>query len=281
MISRRAAVATVALLVLSLGTSGAWAGGFDLGCEIVTLDVAGTLSRVPAALEGGADRLLEALADQGLPPSELVEIESQFDLAIADASTAAAALPTLLPLPLLGGGVEIGLPLLVVDGIRLSGGFLDSALVRAIAGASGVPIPDPLIEAEFDLGGEAAELGLDVEFSVWTASVDAVKRFDLLLAALDLSAGLAYTSGAVTVDAARDVPAGWGDGVDAALAELHLDQLRWSTLAARVGARIELGVPFLRLYAEVHFGEPIVEWVGWWDLRGGGWSGSVGVVIRF
>ena len=281
MISRRAAVATVALLVLSLGTAGAWAGGFDLGCEIVTLDVAGTLSRVPAALEGGADRLLEALADQGLPPSELVEIESQFDLAIADASTAAAALPTLLPLPLLGGGVEMALPLLVVDGIRLSGGYLDSALVRAIAGASGVPIPDPLIEAEFDLGGEAAELGLDVEFSVWTASVDAVKRFDLLIAALDLSAGLAYTSGAVTVDATRDVPAGWGEGVDAALAELHLDQLRWSTLAARVGARIELGVPFLRLYAEVHFGEPIVEWVGWWDLRGGGWSGSVGVVIRF
>ncbi len=281
MISRRAAVATVALLALSLGTAGAWAGGFDLGCEIVTLDVAGTLSRVPAALEGGADRLLEALADQGLPPSELVEIESQFDLAIADASTAAAALPTLLPLPLLGGGVEIGLPLLVVDGIRLSGGFLDSALVRAIAGASGVPVPDPLIEVEFDLGGEAAELALDVEFSVWTASVDAVKRFDLLIAALDLSAGLAYTSGAVTVDATRDVPAGWGEGVDAALAELHLDQLRWSTLAARVGARIELGVPFLRLYAEVHFGEPIVEWVGWWDLRGGGWSGSVGVVIRF
>ena len=105
---------------------------------------------------------------------------------------------------------------------------------------------------------------------------------DLFLAAIDLSAGVDYASGAVVIDIGREVPAEWAGGVDAALAALHLGDLRWSTLLDRTSACVSnSGLPFLRLYADVRLVQPIAEWVGWWDLHGGGLAGSVGVVIRF
>jgi hypothetical protein len=108
-----------------------------------------------------------------------------------------------------------------------------------------------------------------------------VKRFDFLLGALNLFAGVDYTSCAAAVDIQREVPAGWEEGIDAALAALHLEDLRGSAFAAHVGARLEVGAPFLRVYVEAKLVQPIAEWVGWWGIRAGGLAGSVGVVIRF
>lgn len=281
MIVRRIAAVAVVSLALALGATGSRAAGLHLGCEIVSLDVTGTLARVPVALGAGSDALLAMLADQGMPPSNLADIEADLGLAIADLTTGLSTIPTLLPVPLLGGGVEIPLPWVVIDGIRVSGGILDTAMVRGIVDMLGVTIPDPLLDEEIDLGGEAAHFTADVDVSAWTLSVEAVKRVDFFLAALNLSAGVDYTSGAVTVDVGREIPAEWTEAIDAALVALHLGDIRWSALAARVGARLELGIPFLRLYAEVRLVQPLAEWVGWWDLHIGGLAGSVGVVIRF
>ena len=281
MISRRAAAAAVVLFVLVLGASSGRAGGFDLGCEIVSLDVAGTLARVPVALHGASDELLILLAAQSMPPDELAALAVDFDSAIADVNARLTAFPTLVPVPLIGGGIEIPLPFVVVDGVRLSGGILSSGIVRGIADMAGVEIPDPLLDEEFALGDETARFTVDADLSAWAISVEAVKRFDIVIAALNLSAGIGWTGGAVTVDVGRELSPEWAEGVDAALAALHLDDVRWSALAAHVGARLEVGFPFLRLFAEARLVQPIVEWVGWWDLHVGGLAGAVGVVIRF
>ncbi len=281
MIVRRIAAVAVVALGLALGAIGGRATGLHLGCEIGSLDVTGTLLRVPVALSAASDALLAMLADQGLPPGELTEIGADFDLAIADVAAQLSAIPTLLPIPLLGGGVEIPLPWVVIDGIRLSGGMLDTAIVRGVADLAGVLIPDPLLDEEIDLGSETARFTIDLDLSTWAVSLEAVKRVDLFLVAIGLSAGVDYASSAVVIDIGREVPAEWAGGVDAALAALHLGDLRWSTFAAHVGVRLELGLPFLRLYADVRLVQPLAEWVGWWDLRSGGLAGSVGVVIRF
>ena len=281
MTSRRALAAAGVFLALALGVADARAGGFDVGCEIVSVDVAGTLTSVPVALRGAFDEILAMLADQGVPPVELADIEADFDSALADLNANLDAFPTLLPLPLLGGGIEFSVPWVVIDGVRLSGGILNGAIVRGLAAMGGVEVPDPLFADEFDLDGETASFTVDADMSAWAISVEAVKRFDIVIAALNLSAGIDWTGGAVTVDVGRELPPEWAEGVDAALAALHLDDVRWSALAAHVGARLEVGFPFLRLFAEVRLVQPVAEWVGWWDLHVGGLAGSVGMVIRF
>jgi hypothetical protein len=281
MIPRRAAAAVFFLLAVVLGGTVGHASGFDLGCEIVLLDAAGTFSKVPVALQAAFDEVAGVLAGQGMPPGELADIEADFDAAMADLNVGLTTAPPFLPVPMLGGGIEIPLPLVLVDGIRVSGGVLNSAMVRGIADMAGVAIPDPLLDEEFDLGGETARFAVDADVSAWAVSVEAVKRLDVWIAALNLSAGIDYVGGAVTVDIQREVPAEWMDGIDSALNALHLQDVRWSAFAAHVGARLELGFPFLRLYAEARLVQPVAEWVGWWDLRVGGLAGSVGVVIRF
>ncbi len=281
MIPRRAAAAAVVFFALVLGAASGHAGGLDLGCEIISLDVAGTLPRVPVALHAASDEWLALLADRGMPADELADLAADFDSAIADLNAGLTTFPTLVPLPLFGGGIEIPLPFVVVDGVRLFGGVLSSGMVRGIASMAGVEIPDPLLDEEFPLGDETAHFTVNADLSAWAISVEAVKRLDIVVAALNLSAGIDYSGGAVTVDVGRELPPEWVEGVDAALAALHLDDIRWSALAAHIGARLEIGFPFLRLYAEARLVQPLLEWVGWWNLHMGGLSGSVGVVIRF
>jgi hypothetical protein len=281
MIVRRIGAVAVVALGLALGAIGGRAAGLHLGCEIILLDVAGTFGKVPVALHAGSDALLVMLADQGLPPGDVAEIEASFHQAIVDATEGLSAVPPLLPFPLLGGGVEIPLPFVVVDAVRFSGGFLNTALVRGIVDAAGVELPDPLFDQEIDLGDETGRFTVDLGVAAWSVSLSAVKRLDLFLAALDLCAGVGYVTGAVSVDIVREAPDEWIGGIDSALAELHLHDVRWSALSMQFGGRLELGPPFLRLYVEARFVQPIVEWVGWWDLRVGSLAGSVGVVIRF
>jgi hypothetical protein len=281
MTSRRALATAGVFLALALGVAGVRAGGFRVGCEVVSVDVAGTLTRVPGAFQGAFAEILAMLADQGAPPAELADIEADFDSALANLNANLAAFPTLLPLPLLGGGMEFSVPLVVMDGVRLSGGILNGAIVRGLAAMGGVEIPDPLLQEEFVLGGETASFTVDAELSAWALSVEVVKRLDLLVAALNLSAGVDFLGGGATIQVDRQLPPEWIGGVDAALGALHLDGVRWSAVAGHLGLGLEVGLPFLRLYADVRLLQPFAQNVGWWDLRVGGLAGTVGVVIRF
>jgi len=275
-----AASALIALAFLATSTV-ACASGFDFGCEFVSLDLTGALSRVPVALGDASNALLAMLADQGMAPDGLAQVEADFASAIAGVTTSLSSFPTLVPVPLIGGALEIGLPLVIVDEIRISGGMLTTDLVRGIAGVAGVEIPEPLLDQDFDLGEETAHVAAGLDVSAWAVSLEAAKRLDAFLLALNLSAGLDYAGLAIRPTISRQVPAEWEGGIDAALGALHLDDIRAAAFSAHVGARLELGVPFLRLYAEVRLVQPIVEWVGWWDLHVGGLAGSLGVVIRF
>jgi hypothetical protein len=278
---RRALAAAGVFFALALGVAGARAGGFNVGCEIVSVDVAGTLARVPVALRGAFDEILAVLADQGVSPAELTDIEAGFDSALADLNANLVAFPTLLPLPLLGGGIELSVPWVVIDGVRLSGGILNGAIVRGLAAMGGVEVPDPLFQDAFDLDGETASFTVDADVSAWALSVEVVKRLDILVAALNLSVGVDFLGGGATIQVDRQLPPEWIGGVDAALGALHLDGVRWSAVAGHLGLGLEVGFPFLRLYADVRLLQPFVQSSGWWDLRVGGLAGSVGVVIRF
>ncbi|MCX6093778.1 MAG: hypothetical protein NTY63_02995 [Candidatus Bipolaricaulota bacterium] len=279
----RTAVATAAVLVGLCAVGAAiHAGGISLGLEAYTLDMTGTWTQVPVAASAAFSEIEAMLSDQGVPAEELAEISADFDAAVADVQAALADLPVLVPVPLLALGVEISLPWVVIDGVRLSVGFLDDRFVRGVAsGVAGIEIPEPLLDETLDVGDDTASLTADVAFSTWMISVDAVKRLDLVFLGADFSLGADVLWGSVTPSVEVDVPEEWEDGVDAALEALHLDEILWRAFGLHAGIGFELGLPFLRLYAEGRFVLSLGTSIGWWNLHVGTLAGALGMVIRF
>jgi hypothetical protein len=271
------AVAAVAILC-ALPTI---AGGLYFGIPIATLDVTAALAQVPIAVGGAFTALEDAMEDGGVPPSELADIHSDFEDALASIAAFTDTLPPWIPLPLVGGGVEIGLPLLVIDGIRLSGGILSDELLRSMASVAGLEIPRPLVSAVMEVGDDTAQLTADIDFSSWILSTEAVKRFDVFLLALSFGAGVDLFGGEVTPVVAYDVPTEMADGVNAALAALHLNEISWSSFAAHGAIGFELGPPFFRLYGDVRWMFPLSQSERWWGIRSGPLSALLGFVIRF
>ncbi len=264
MSSRRGFLSGVVLL-LSL-SGGALGSGIAIGVHGFTLDLSVALARAPQAVEA-------ALTAVGVPEEEIAQ-------AIGEMEEGLAEVPTLVPVPLLGGSIEIGLPLVVIDGVRLSGGFLDDRLTRGIAGLLGIGIPAPLAEGTFGEGEGAGTYSADLSFSTFFLSAEAVKRVDLVLLGFVLGLGLDVVQGEVTPLLEVDVP-GHEAEVEAALAALHLDELRWSAFALHGGVGIELGPPFLRLFAEARFLLPLGGPTGFWGLTVGDLGFSLGMVIHF
>ncbi len=257
------------------------AGGVYLGVPVVTLDLSTALSKVPIALSDGFDALTAALVDLGVPPSELDQIQQGFDDAVEGVEAFTDTFPTLLPVPHLGGGIEIGLPLVVIDGLRLTGGLMTDGLLRSIASIAGVDVPDPLADFDIAIGEDSGHVTADLGFSSWILSTEAVKRFDLFLVALNLGAGLDLIGGRITPSIAYDVPEELEDGLGQAVDALHLDGLTWSAFAVHGVIGFELGPPFLRLYGDLRWTLPLSHSEGWWEIRPGSLSALLGFVIRF
>jgi hypothetical protein len=254
-------------VVLCLSLSGAAAAtGIAFGLHGYTLDLGAALARVPQAVEA-------ALTAVGIPEEEIAQ-------AIGEMEEGLGEVPTQVPVPLLGGAIEVGLPLVVIDGVRLSGGLLNDGITRGLAGLFGVEIPQPLAEGTFGEGEGAGTYSADLAFSASLLSAEAVKRFDLVLLGFVLGLGLDVVQGQVTPLLDVDVP-GHEAEVEAALAALHLDELRWSAFALHGGVGIELGPPFLRLFAEARFLVPLGGSTGFWGLRPGDLGFSLGMVIHF
>ncbi len=275
---RASAAAVCGVLV---HTAIAVAGGVTFGVPISTLDVAGALDRVPIAADAAFAALEDALIDFGLPQADLDEIRDRIDESLAQVDDLAGALPPFLPVPMLGGTIEISLPSILVDGVRFTGGLLSEGLVRGVAALVGTEIPEPLFEVSFDSPEFTGAATVDVALSSWMLSTDVVKRFDALVLALTLGGGIDLIGGEIRPLVDVDVPAGFEDDVADALAALHLDELTWSTFAVHGVVGFEIGPPFLRLYGDLRFLLPLSEGAGWWDLRSGGLAAVLGVVIRF
>jgi hypothetical protein len=281
-IPRAAFTMAVVLLGVCAGGASVWAGGVYLGLEAYTLDMTGTWAQVPVAASDAFDELLTMLSDQGIPPAGLAEISADFAEAVANLDAAVSAFPPLLPVPLVALGVEIPLPWVVIDGVRVSVGFLDDRLVCGLAtGLLGIVVPVPLVDETVDVGDDTATFTADLAASTWMISIDALKRFDVVFLGADFILGGDVLWGSVTPAVEFDVPEEWDVGVGAALAALRLDEISWSALGLHAGIGFEIGLPFLRLYAEARFLLPISLSDSWWDLCAGALGGALGMVIRF
>jgi hypothetical protein len=269
-----------AVLIAALAVE-SFAVGLGFGPLVTTVDVAGAFAKVPVAAEGAFDALDDALADLGVPSADRAEIRAGLEESLDDVEEALAQAPTVLPLPLLGGFVEIPLPLVVVDGVRLSGGYLSDELARSAAALVGLSIPSPLVDLSFDEDGFSGSIVADMGFRSWLLATELVKRLDLFLVALDLSVGVHVVGGKAEPSVEIDVPAEIEDGVAEAVEALHLDGFAWSSFALHAGVGVEIGPPFLRLGLSVRFVLPISVSSGWWDLTAGGLGGALSVVIRF
>jgi len=257
------------------------AGGFGLGLFVYTIDLADAFAKVPTAAEAAFDALDDALADLGLSPADRAEIRQGFDEGLAEVVDGLAGAPTVYPVPLLGGTIEFSLPLALIDGISVSGGFLTDGLLRGFADLAGVSIPSPLVDVEFDEEGLDGSFVGDVSFGSWIARTDLVKRLDVLVAALGFGVGVHVAGGAVSPRVEIDVPTEIEDGVAAALEAVHLDGLTWTSFGVHASVGIEIGPPFLRLGAQVQFVLPISVSSGWWGIGVGGIGGGLRMVIRF
>jgi hypothetical protein len=239
------------------------------------------LTQLPVAVNGAFDVLEASALDLGVPPSEVAEIRTQFDEAFAGIEDFTSEFPAWAPVPLVGGGIEIGLPLIVIEGIRISGGWLSENLVRSISSLAGFEIPEPLVDFDLEIGEESGNVIADLDFLVWSLSTEVVKRLDLLILALNFGAGFDLIGGEILPRISYDLPTEMAAGVADALNELHLDELAWSAFAVHGMIGFELGPPFLRLYGDVRWTIPLSQSEGWWEIRLGPVSALLGIVIRF
>ncbi len=275
-----AGVLLVATLLLA-AVSGAFAGGVGFGLLVYTVDLSETFAKVPTAAGAAFDALDSAFADIGISPADRAEIRQGFEQGLDAFEEGLDVLPSLFPLPLFGGAIEIRLPLALIDGVRFSVGFLSDGLMRGIADLAGIPIPSPLVDVEFDEDGLAGSFEGDLTFSSWAVATELTKRFDILVAAVTLGVGVHLVGGEAAPSVEVDVSAELTDAVSEAVAALHLDGFTWSAFAVHASIGVEIGPPFLRLGADIRVVLPVSASSGWWDVRVGGVGGSLGMVIRF
>ena len=281
MISTSVRTAAVMVLCVALGTATALAGGLEASLPFYTIDWTGTLQRVPVSLDAAFSVVEAELIARGIPPADLDEVRGEVEAVLDEIEETMEGLPLLLPVPLMGAGIEFSLPIPFISGLRLSGGVLNDLLIRRLAAVAGEPISEPLIDAAFDADTVSGRVTADAAFSTWMASAEVVSRFDALFAAMSVAVGVDWIQGAIVPSVEFDVPPDWAATASGALAELHLDDLSWSTFAVHGALGVEIGLPFLRVYGQVRFLLPVNERVGWWQLRAGRYAGALGMVIRF
>jgi hypothetical protein len=272
-----AIVATLLLVVL-----GALGSGLGFGPVCYTVDATAGFVKIAPAANAAFDVLETTLSDLGIPLSELEDVRLSFDEALDSVEQALDAFPALVPIPLIGGSIEISVPLLVVDGIRLCGGFLTDRAIRGIASTLfGVEVPRPLFDVEFDVPGFTGAITGDLGFSSWIVAAELTKRLDFLVGAVEFGAGVHLVRGDLTPRIEVDVPPELESGISDALDALHLDGLHWSAFGSHVTVGLEVGPPFFRLHGDVRFALSLSSASGWWEMRLGELMATIGVVIRF
>lgn len=281
MILRRTIGTGLLLCAALIPAFAASAGGISFGLPIYTIDVSETFAQVPVAAEAAFGEIDAALITHGLSLADRAEFRSGFEEGLDGVLEGLALAPTILPVPHLGATIEIGLPLVLLDGVRFSAGYLSDGILRWAADLAGFPVPSPIVDVAFDEGGLSGSVVGDLAFSSWMIRTELRKRLDVVIAALNLGAGVQLVGGAITPRIDIAAPADLEDGVSNALNALHLDGLTWSAFGLHALIGVELGPPFLRLSAEARFVLPISQSPGWWGIKLGRVGGSVGVVIRF
>lgn len=258
-------------VIILLSSFVAFPGGVGLDLSVCTVDLSGPFSMV----HGAASDALTAL---GIPATDAASILTDLDTSLADIEEEYPI--EYFPLPLVGGTIEFGLPFIIIDKVVFSGGLINDSILRGIADMAGYSIPQPIVSSTFDLDGGTGSLIGDVNLSAFKLTSEVVKHLDLLVAGIELGAGVDLMQGSI-VPAVTVTAPGHQMEANAAIAELHLDGLTWTTFAAHISAQIELGPPFLRLVVQGAYLLPLSEESGWWGISSGAISAKIGLVIRF
>ncbi len=261
--NRTIGIAVVLLLGFSLS---AFPFGISAGIGGYTIDLSASFDKLEGAIAAAGTAL-------GLSPAEIDDIVDQATTALPDF--------TVIPVPVIAGTIEIGIPLVLIDSVRVSGGIMTDRIARALASSLGEPIPQPLIDETFDTGAGQGSISADVSFSSYLLQVEVAKRFDIFLAALDIGLGASWISGEISPQLDVQVPAQYQSAIADATAALHLDGLSWSAIGLSAGIGIELGPPFLRLRTEGTLLLTLYEESGWWDVKVGGITAGIGITVRF
>jgi hypothetical protein len=259
------------LVILLLISFSGIAGGIGVGLSFYTLDLSSTLAQIPTAVSDSLDALGISGVDKSTILADLATTLTQIETGFPVSST---------PIPLLGGSIGISLPFIVVDELRISGGILNDSLLRGMATLFDLALPSPLFDETIDTGLGTGTITADLSLSTFMISTELVKRFDLIIAGIELGVGVDLIQGSVVPQVEAVLP-GFQPEVDAALAALHLDEFHWSVFATHVSLGMELGPPFLRLFARGQILIPISHSTGWWPFAMGSIAGSIGMVIRF
>ncbi|MCD5416004.1 hypothetical protein LR032_02715 [Candidatus Bipolaricaulota bacterium] len=260
----------VLLLALLLPLTG-FAFGIGVEISFYTLDLSASLAKVSPAVEDSLHRL-------GIPLMDIATTIVDLEAALAQIE---ANLPvTSLPLPLLGGSIELPFPFLVIDRLRLSGGILSDGLLGGAAGLFGTEIPSLLIDETIVIDRVEGTIRAAPSFSTLMLATEFIKQVDLLIMGFDLGVGGSLIQGRIDPQVEINLP-GLQTEADAALAALHLDGISWSTFAFHASFGAEIGPPFLRMFARGRLLLPISQTPGWWGIRIGSISGSVGLAVRF
>ena len=270
----------VSMLLIALVVMSASCGGISFGVPFYTVDLTETLVRIPVIVDDSLDALDLWLQDLGMPTTEIDTLLGDINNSIADfISNIEEISITSFPIPLVGGSIEFDLPLGVIDGIRLSGGILNQAILFEAADLLNLDVPHS-IDGQIEINGSTTEYTIAPSFSTFMLSTEVIKRLDLVIAGISFGAGLDLIQGEIglaTPIIIEPVSAGFQSVLDA----LDLDGLSWSAFAAHASFGVEVGLPFLRLAGEARFMLPISQTPGSWQIKVGQWAGSVELAIRF
>ncbi|KUK27358.1 MAG: hypothetical protein XD60_0364 [Acetothermia bacterium 64_32] len=200
---------------------------------------------VAAAQGMGGGLWVESLDIEGTKAALLGWAEGQ-DLpeeTLGELGALLGGLPAVIPVPLFG--VALGVPLGPVE-FELEGALLTDGMLRSLGGW-------PAQGLELDLAFRACYLALGLS-----------PRLDLGLIAVAGTCGLFLWAGDLSFQLATY---GW--------------KLTWRGIGGTLGARLELGLPFFRLFCSGALLFPWGQVQDAWGIRVGPWQGRVGVVIRF
>jgi len=271
----------VSMLLIALVAMSASCGGISFGVPFYTVDLTETLVTIPGIVDNSLDALALWLQDLGMPTTEIDTLLGDINNSIADfISNIEEISITSFPIPLVGGSIEFGLPLVVIDGIRLSGGILNQAILFEAADLLNLDVPHS-IDGQIEINGSTTEYTIAPLFSTFMLSTEVIKRLDLVIAGISFGAGLDLIQGEIGLDPSITIILPSSDGFQSVLDALDLDGLSWSAFAAHATFGVEVGLPFLRLAGEARFMLPISQTPGSWQIKVGQWAGSVELAIRF
>ncbi len=259
------AIGIAAIVIVGISLT-AFPFGISAGVKAYTIDLAASFSKVGPAVTAAGTAL-------GLSPAQINDVVTQVTAAIPTA--------TVVPVPLIGGTIELGVPLLVIDSVSISGGIMTDGIVRGIASAVGAPIPRPVVHETFTTDTGPGTLTVDPSFFTYAITIAAGKRLDLFLAAVDASIGATWVAGDISPGIAVEAPPPHAGQVTAAIAALHPDGLLWSGFGVTAGIGVELGLPFLRMRAEGGLFMPVYTSSGWWGVKLGEITAGLGITVRF